>query len=297
MSDPHGYPPVFKPSTDFASVPVFQKSALDVEFLGLAVTLRHIRALLMAVVRDDWGLRDGLVTLRVLAEEVRLGMGDPTALLAATDAAEGAAASANQKAHEAEVSALSAAASADSAAASAAQNDQAIQDLDDRVTALEQTSGGGAINPDDYVTKDDLKNSNETFNKGAGLVGYNDTLTYDPGTIGFRVGKLSEAVGFSAKNTVRVVVASGNYVVNSEDAYDTLIIANGAIVVLPHLPDLPMGVAVAFARNASGSSQFSTGSNVSLSGKRQKLESAASVIKLTGLGVVPTVWQVLGDLT
>ncbi len=65
-----GYPADYEPTTDFSASP-FNKANLDTEFDGLAERLTHLRALIMAVVRDDWKLADGLVSFATLDPAVQ----------------------------------------------------------------------------------------------------------------------------------------------------------------------------------------------------------------------------------
>lgn len=67
-----GYPPEYSPATDFSQKPIFEKEDLDPEFDALATTIEAIRALLAAVARDDWALRDGIVRPESLSAAVRL---------------------------------------------------------------------------------------------------------------------------------------------------------------------------------------------------------------------------------
>lgn len=66
-----GFPELYRPSTDFSATTPFNKAALDTEFDNIGLALRHLVAILREVLRDDWSLGDGVVTLASLSAEVQ----------------------------------------------------------------------------------------------------------------------------------------------------------------------------------------------------------------------------------
>ncbi len=66
-----GYPIPYQPEEDFSAESEFDKDKLDPEFDAVAYFSGHIVAILQAIIRDDWQLRDGLVSYESLSVQVK----------------------------------------------------------------------------------------------------------------------------------------------------------------------------------------------------------------------------------
>jgi hypothetical protein len=63
-----GFPAPYRPTKDFSAIP-FNKADLDTEFENIGEALRHLTALVQALLRDDWSLLDGIVTPESLSSD------------------------------------------------------------------------------------------------------------------------------------------------------------------------------------------------------------------------------------